>query len=111
MTSSSDKAAGRVLLPATINPTRYDLKFTPNFDTFTFSGQTTIEVTTTDDIATNEIIMHAKELCFASASYVVKGGDGEKKKDAEEICVNFKATTVTFVFGDKIPANSTLVSF
>ena len=55
--------------------------------------------------------MHAKELCFASASFVVKGGDGEKKKDAEEIHVNFKATTVTFVFGDKIPANSTLVSF
>ena len=62
-------------------------------------------------LATNEIIMHAKELCFASASFVVKGGDGEKKKDAEEIHVNFKATTVTFVFGDKIPVNSTLVSF
>ena len=104
---TTSKAEGRVLLPSYINPIRYDLKLTPDFENFTFSGHTSIEVTTTYGVS-SEITMHAKELCFASASYVVKGGDGQKC-NAEEIRVNMKSTTVTFVFGNDMPANATLV--
>ena len=52
--------------------------------------------------------MHAKELCFATASYIVKGEEGTVH-EVEEIRVNLKATTATFVFGDAIPASATLV--
>jgi hypothetical protein len=94
--TTTDKSAGRVLLPPTINPTRYDLNFTPDLTNYTFSGITTIEVTTTNDVSGKEIVMHAKELCFASASFVVKSGSCEGKEEAVEINVNLKATTVTF---------------
>ncbi|KAL9181995.1 hypothetical protein ACHAXT_012338 [Thalassiosira profunda] len=107
MAPTSDKAAGRVLLPASITPVRYDLKFAPNFDDFTFAGVTAIELTTTADVG-REIKMHAKELCFSTASYVVKGGDG-MATEAEEIAVNTKATTVAFRFGQDIPPNATLI--
>mmetsp|Transcript_29685 Transcript_29685/g.53877 ORF Transcript_29685/g.53877 Transcript_29685/m.53877 type:complete len:887 (-) Transcript_29685:86-2746(-) len=105
---ASSKTEGRVLLPPTINPIRYDLKFTPDLENFTFSGETTIEVTTSADVG-NDITMHAKELCFATASYVVKGESGEEVHEVEEIRVNMKATTVTFVFGGVLPANATLI--
>ena len=105
---TTSKAEGRVLLPSYINPIRYDLKLTPDFENFTFAGHTSIEVTTTDGVG-SEITMHAKELCFASASYVVKGGGDGEKYSAEEIRVNMKTTTVTFVFGSDLPANATLV--
>ena len=105
---TTSKAEGRVLLPSYINPIRYDLKLTPDFENFTFVGHTSIEVTTTNGVG-SEITMHAKELCFASASYVVKGGGDGEKCSAEEIRVNMKTTTVTFVFGSDLPANATLV--
>jgi len=72
--SSSDKAKGRVLLPSTVIPTRYDLVITPNLESFTFEGKVKITLTTSADCDTNEIALHAKELCFISANYKV--GDG-----------------------------------
>ena len=102
------KTAGRVLLPPNINPIRYDLKFTPDFENFTFVGDTTIEVETTSSDVGKSIKMHAKELCFASASYKVKGGDGTEH-EVEEIRVNPKETTVTFVFGGELPVSATLI--
>ena len=108
---TSSKATGRVLLPPTTNPVRYDLKFAPDFENFTFAGETTVELTTSADVGDDNIItMHAKELCFASASYVVKGEEDTEVCEAEEIRVNLKATTVTFVFGNALPADATLVS-
>ncbi|KAL3801383.1 hypothetical protein HJC23_006993 [Cyclotella cryptica] len=106
MTMSS-KAAGRVLLPPTINPTRYSLHFTPDLASFTFSGVATIELATTKDASWNEIMMHAKELCFANASFVVKGRT--EREEAVEIRVNMKETTVTFIFEMEIPKEATLV--
>lgn len=103
----SSKTAGRVLLPPTINPTRYSLHFTPDLANFTFSGVTTIELSTTKDVTGNEIKMHAKELCFASASFVVKGRS--EKEEAVEIRVNMKETTVIFIFAREIPKEAMLV--
>ena len=115
--SSSDKAAGRVLLPSNITPIRYDITLTPDLSAFTFAGVTTIELTTGPDVvSSSKITLHAKELCFASASYTIKSGDDqspseEKKHEAEEISTNTKSTTVTFGFGttSPIPPNATLL--
>eukprot|EP00986_Skeletonema_menzelii_P002550 scaffold687_cov138-Skeletonema_menzelii.AAC.5 len=117
MASSTDKAAGRVLLPTNINPSRYDIKLTPDLTAFTFTGVTTIELTTGNDVSTSSIILHAKELCFASASYTtIKKGSGpaaaeaeQEVHEAEEISTNVKATTVSFGFANPIPPNATLV--
>ena len=106
--ASNNKAAGRVLLPLTINPIRYDVKLTPDLENYTFSGVTTIELSTTADVNTSDIVMHAKELCFANASYIVKGAT-EVVHEAEEITINSKSTTVSFGFTTSIPKNSTLI--
>lgn len=52
--------------------------------------------------------MHAKELCFATASYVVMGED-EKVREAVEIRDNKKETVVTFVFEEDIPKGVEIV--
>ena len=113
--ASNNKAAGRVLLPLTINPIRYDVKLTPDLENYTFSGVTTIELSTSADVNTSDIVMHAKELCFANASYIVKKGSSsgttseEVVHEAEEITINSKSTTVSFGFTTPIPKNSTLI--
>lgn len=99
------KTSGRVLLPPTINPTHYTLSITPNLSNFTFTGTTIIHLTTTHDVSGNEIKMHAKELCFATAWYVFDG----TKREAVEIRDNKKETVVTFVFEEEIPKGADLI--
>lgn len=101
------KAAGRVLLPPTINPTHYALSLTPDLPAHTFAGTAVISLTTSSDVSGSEIQLHAKELCLASASYVVKGG--ADKREAVEIRDNKKETVVTFVFEEEIPKSAELV--
>ncbi len=67
---STTKTAGRVLLPDNIVPTRYCLKIKPDLDAFTFEGQCKIVLKTTN-VEGNQIKLHAKELCFSKASFVV----------------------------------------
>jgi puromycin-sensitive aminopeptidase len=101
--SSSDKAKGRVLLPSTIIPSRYDLVITPDLEKYTFEGEVKIALTTSQACNTNEITLHAKELCFISANFVV----GEANPvEAQEFRVGLKVTTATLVFGEKLPADS-----
>ena len=79
----------------------YDIKLTPDLQAFTFVGQCKIYLSTVANLGLDhrEIVLHAKELCFASASYTVVQQDGQQSRpnDAEEIRVNTKATTATFV--------------
>mmetsp|Transcript_17250 Transcript_17250/g.23737 ORF Transcript_17250/g.23737 Transcript_17250/m.23737 type:complete len:895 (-) Transcript_17250:165-2849(-) len=113
MTDDSSKEAPkkRVILPPTIVPDRYDIKLTPDLEKYVFTGEAKMGLTTTEDLdgSCKEIVMHAKELCFVSASFVVVGEEGVGPKvEAEEIRVNMKATTVTFIFPENIPASSKL---
>lgn len=71
-------------------------------DAFTFEGTASIVLTTSEDCATNEITLHAKELCFISAHYSV--GD-EPEVDAQEFRVGLKTTTATLIFTEELPAN------
>jgi aminopeptidase N len=93
---------------------RYDIKLIPDLEAFTFQGEVTIELETSADLPedSREIVMHAKELCFISASYSVKNSTaGTAAVEAEQICENKKATTVTLTFPSttSIPASSTLL--
>ena len=93
----------------------YDIKLTPDLQAFTFVGQCKIYLSTVANLGLDhrEIVLHAKELCFASASYTVVQQDGQQSRpnDAEEIRVNTKATTATFVFGESaaIPPGATIL--
>lgn len=105
---TSDKAAGRVLLPSGITPSRYDITLTPDLTNFTFTGVTTIQLQTAADISTSTIQLHAKELCFASASYTILNDD--TIHTAEEISTNTKSTVASFTFPTPLPANCKLKS-
>jgi aminopeptidase N len=94
-TSSEDKAKGRVLLPICVVPVRYDLTLTPNLQSFTFDGIVEIVLTTTDGVG-NEITLHAKELMFKSAKYVVKGDEAKAAPvDCQEVSAMIFTETVS----------------
>lgn len=106
-TPSTDKAAGRVLLPHIFVPQKYHLKVTPNLEAFTFQGQVEILLDRQDVTAEcTELTLHAKELCFEKAYY---HDSNNNKVMVEEIRVNIKATTVTFVFAKPLPTSSMTV--
>jgi len=115
--ASTDKTAGRVLLPGNIIPNRYDLSLTPDLEAFTFDGICKIALETTDagDTASNDtkkqISLHAKELCFKSANYVVMidGKAVGAPVECEEFRVNTKTTIATLLFGQEIPCNASLI--
>jgi hypothetical protein len=69
-------------IPLLSEYSRYDLIITPDLDAFTFQGEVSIALTTSAECATNEISLHAKELCFISAKYVV--GD-QSPVEAQEV--------------------------
>lgn len=88
----------------------YDLHLTPDLEAFRFSGicdiTFTVDASKLDDKNAKEITLHSKELCFASAEYVVIDEDvaaSSTPVPADEILVNVKATTVKFVFASGIP--------
>jgi len=102
----TDKAAGRVLLPSYVQPKSYDLHVKPDLKAYTFDGIVAIEMTTGKSFTEDEskkITLHAKELMFRSAEFQTPDG---KVVKADEICVNMKETTVTFIFGESVPKSS-----
>lgn len=103
-----DKAAGRVLLPSYVQPTRYDLKVKPDLINYTFDGLVAIEMLSGENFTSDEskkITLHAKELMFRTAEFQTSDG---KVVKADEIRVNIKTTTVTFIFGESIPKSSSI---
>ena len=83
MTDAASKAAGRVLLPDNIVPSRYELKIKPDLDAFTFEGECKIVLHTTS-ASGNEIKLHAKELCFSKANFILEGSE-EAPVECEEV--------------------------
>ena len=58
-----------------------------------------------NDINSKEITLHAKELCFESAEFVVLGGSEEPVKP-EQMVIIFKEHTVKFTFEKPIPSDA-----
>lgn len=84
----------------------------PDLEAFTFKGKVVISFAIDKDKLDDEevaktITLHAKELTFISASYSVD--EDPTVVPAEEIRVNLKATTVTFVFGTPLTTKSSQV--
>ena len=106
----SSKASGRVLLPSHVVPQRYDLNITPNLESFTFTG--TVEITYAVDAGklsegrnSTEITLHAKELCFIHAEYIVDDV-ANQPVPCTSFLVDLEATTVKFVFKEAIPSTA-----
>ncbi|VEU39903.1 unnamed protein product [Pseudo-nitzschia multistriata] len=108
-TKETDKTAGRVLLPSYVQPQSYDLKVTPDLTAYSFDGIVSIGMVTGDSFSEEEskkITLHSKELMYRSAEF--HAADSGKVVKADEIHVNMKNTTVTFVFAESIPKSSTI---
>jgi aminopeptidase N len=91
----------------------YDLAIQPDLDAFTFTGTVQIifrvDASKLDESNATQVTLHAKELLFESAEYVVVGQqpqDAAAPVKAEEIIVNLKFTTVKFIFPTPIPAGN-----
>ena len=83
-----------IFIHSIMNTTRYDIKLTPDLEAFTFSGEETVELNTSSELGESckEIKMHAKELCFISASFKVIKTKGEK---VEAAAVNAEEVSLT----------------
>eukprot|EP00397_Hematodinium_sp_SG-2012_P006175 GEMP01006203.1.p1 GENE.GEMP01006203.1~~GEMP01006203.1.p1 ORF type:complete len:870 (+),score=182.13 GEMP01006203.1:35-2644(+) len=90
----------RVLLPDDVIPIHYTLKFTPDFNTFTYEGQADIDVDI--QVATNTIILHTRELTIRSVSYVGKA-TGSETIACEALTVHFPNKTCSFTFEKVLP--------
>ena len=88
MTSSGQ----REILPTNVVPRHYKLSLTPDFNTFKYSGNVSVDI----DVAepTSSIILNALELDFHSASADVKG-ETIQSKDIQVDEEN-QVATITF---------------
>eukprot|EP00658_Telonema_sp_P-2_P051077 TRINITY_DN390_c0_g1_i1.p1 TRINITY_DN390_c0_g1~~TRINITY_DN390_c0_g1_i1.p1 ORF type:complete len:926 (-),score=306.71 TRINITY_DN390_c0_g1_i1:329-3106(-) len=93
MATSPDK----VLLPAAVTPSRYEISLDADFSAFTFAGDETITVEVSE--ATSEISLHVLEISISEASYTPEGGD---EAAPELIIFNPKLQTVTFKFENEL---------
>jgi puromycin-sensitive aminopeptidase len=101
MSSGTDKTAGRVLLPDTVLPTRYDLRLAPDLERFSYEGKVSILVEVAE--ATNEVRLHAKELQLKMATF--KPAEGSPV-EVETITHIVKDTIVSLTFAEILPVGS-----
>ena len=90
--SKADKAAGRVLLPSYVQPTRYDLKVKPDLINYTFDGLVAIEMLSGENFTNDEskkITLHAKELMFRTAEFQTSDGKVVKADEVSTFCFLF----------------------
>jgi len=95
---ASSKAAGRVLLPDKVVPSKYIIKLEPNLTTFTFDGEEKVEVEVTK-AGTKEITLHSRELYIKEASFT---GADDQKITPTDINFNTALRTCTFVFKEEL---------
>ena len=86
----------RVLLPADVYPTRYDITLKPDLERFTFDGSETVDIEVKS--ATRRVVLHAAELEIHS---VVLERDGVSR-EPEHIETNEEEDTVAFVFSEEL---------
>ena len=88
-------------LPTHVRPLRYSLKLAPDLDSFTFTGQVSIQVQVTEP--TSQVVLNAAELRLTHAQAHDRNGS---TLQAKEITVDEKAETATITFGRELPAGS-----
>jgi len=102
---ASSKAAGRVLLPPTVEPVKYDIKLVPDLVNFTFDGTEKICLDVRE--ATDEILLHAKEISVKSHTVVLQAGGTELKPQA--VNYNIKECTLCFKFAEMLPVGEAVL--
>jgi len=100
----TDKAAGRVLLPDSCKPVRYEIKITPDLTNFTFEIKERVECEISKD--TTSITMHSREIGFWSCSFA----SGGKTFAAKSISTDLDLMTVCFDFGETLPQGTGFLS-
>jgi len=91
-------------LSGDVVPERYDLWFAPDFQTDTFRGRTSIEVTL--DAATDAVTLHAAELAFGEVT-VEAGG----RTQVAAVTLDAGAETVTLAVVEAIAAGPATLRF
>ena len=72
---------------------RYDIKLTPDLEKFTFQGEVSVKLETTADLNDcKSIVMHAKELCFISATLAVEE-EGFASMEVQEVRNDVKVSS------------------
>uniref|UniRef100_A0A7S1XT33 Aminopeptidase n=1 Tax=Phaeomonas parva TaxID=124430 RepID=A0A7S1XT33_9STRA len=100
---ADDKAAGRVVLPPCLEPTKYILKITPDMERFVFDGEMSVELDCRE--ATSEVVVHSKELHIREACVEHDGGVA----NAVGISYDLKLTTCTIKLDGEVPAGGKAV--
>jgi puromycin-sensitive aminopeptidase len=88
-------------LSGNVLPTKYNLTITPNLTDFTFSGNEIIDILTTEP--TDRVSINSIDLEIADASVTMENGTS---LIAQNIELDEKMETATFIFGQSIPAGT-----
>ena len=88
-------------LPTHVRPLQYNLKLAPDLDSFTFTGQVSIQVQVTEP--TSQVVLNAAELQLTHAQ--VQGQSGSALH-AKGITVDEAAETATITFDQELAAGS-----
>mmetsp|Transcript_39333 Transcript_39333/g.117666 ORF Transcript_39333/g.117666 Transcript_39333/m.117666 type:complete len:889 (+) Transcript_39333:69-2735(+) len=95
---AKDKS-NQVRLPSDVVPEQYDLTLEPDLERFTFDGL--VKVTVDVQVATEKILVHAKELLISSAQFTADGSDSPMQ--ACEIVMKVKDMTASLGFEEVLP--------
>jgi aminopeptidase 2 len=99
--AAPDAFLDRQILPANVRPSHYSLHIEPNFDSWVFTGQVSIDVAIVESTAT--ILLNAAQLQFQSARLTLADG---REFPATEISLDETVETVKFQFAQSIPAGT-----
>ncbi|RKP07532.1 peptidase family M1-domain-containing protein [Thamnocephalis sphaerospora] len=97
--------SSRQILPTNVRPRHYALALTPDLDTFTFSGQVTIDIGVLEQTST--FVLNALELDVHSAKFYSTTGKTEQTYIASNVDLDTAKQTLTLTFPVPVPAGAT----
>ena len=99
--ANMDISEGREVLPKNVNPVHYDLTLEPNFDTFKYDGEVTIDLDVVEDtksITLNTVEIEIHETKVTSGSNTIAS--------SPKVTTDDEAQTTKIEFDQAIPAGS-----
>ena len=87
-----------VILPGNVRPSRYILTLTPDFESFTFRGEETVELEVLEP--TSSVVMNSTEIEIHSARLTLRDGSALTPAETD---LSDEDETVTFRFAEDLP--------